>query len=133
MGSILRLAGAALLPAVLAAAVPPEKSWALAASAILAERNGDRHDLLEGRPRTPENIAYAFRLLRRSWSVADRNQLLDALHDVRETGYRQYFTRLGKLAELNRNYTPKDFEMNRIMGDIVDLVAERYGVAAAVS
>ena len=32
-----------------------------------------------------------------------------------------------------RVYTPKDFEVSRIMGDIVDLVAERYGVAAAVS
>ena len=29
-----------------------------------------------------------------------------------------------------RVYTPKDFEINRIMGDIVDLVAERNGVAA---
>jgi (2R)-ethylmalonyl-CoA mutase len=27
-------------------------------------------------------------------------------------------------------YTPKDFELNRIMGDIVELVAERSGVAA---
>jgi hypothetical protein len=27
-------------------------------------------------------------------------------------------------------YTPKDFEVSRIMGDIVDLVAERHGVAA---
>jgi ethylmalonyl-CoA mutase len=30
-----------------------------------------------------------------------------------------------------RVYTPKDFEISRIMGDIVDLVAERNGVAAA--
>ena len=30
-----------------------------------------------------------------------------------------------------RVYTPKDFEVSRIMGDIVDLVAERHGVAAA--
>jgi ethylmalonyl-CoA mutase len=33
-------------------------------------------------------------------------------------------------AGVARVYTPKDFEVNRIMGDIVDLVAERYGVAA---
>jgi (2R)-ethylmalonyl-CoA mutase len=31
-----------------------------------------------------------------------------------------------------RVYTPKDFEINRIMGDIVDLVAERHGAAATV-
>jgi ethylmalonyl-CoA mutase len=30
-----------------------------------------------------------------------------------------------------RVYTPKDFEISRIMGDIVDLVAERHGVASA--
>jgi (2R)-ethylmalonyl-CoA mutase len=30
-----------------------------------------------------------------------------------------------------RVYTPKDFEINRIMGDIVDLIAERNGIAAA--
>jgi (2R)-ethylmalonyl-CoA mutase len=36
-------------------------------------------------------------------------------------------------AGVARVYTPKDFEVSRIMGDIVDLVAERYGVAAAVS
>jgi (2R)-ethylmalonyl-CoA mutase len=33
-------------------------------------------------------------------------------------------------AGVSRVYTPKDFEVSRIMGDIVDLVAERYGVAA---
>jgi ethylmalonyl-CoA mutase len=30
-----------------------------------------------------------------------------------------------------RVYTPKDFEISRIMGDIVELVAERNGVATA--
>jgi (2R)-ethylmalonyl-CoA mutase len=34
-------------------------------------------------------------------------------------------------AGVARVYTPKDFEVTRIMGDIVDLVAERHGVAAA--
>jgi ethylmalonyl-CoA mutase len=34
-------------------------------------------------------------------------------------------------AGVDRIYTPKDFEISRIMGDIVDLVAERNGVAAA--
>jgi ethylmalonyl-CoA mutase len=33
-------------------------------------------------------------------------------------------------AGVARVYTPKDFEVTRIMGDIVDLVAERHGVAA---
>jgi (2R)-ethylmalonyl-CoA mutase len=35
-------------------------------------------------------------------------------------------------AGVARVYTPKDFEVSRIMGDIVDLVAERNGVAATV-
>jgi (2R)-ethylmalonyl-CoA mutase len=36
-------------------------------------------------------------------------------------------------AGVSRVYTPKDFEVTRIMGDIVELVAERHGVAATVS
>jgi (2R)-ethylmalonyl-CoA mutase len=34
-------------------------------------------------------------------------------------------------AGIARVYTPKDFEINRIMGDITDLIAEHNGVAAA--
>jgi (2R)-ethylmalonyl-CoA mutase len=34
---------------------------------------------------------------------------------------------------IQRVYTPKDFEISRIMGDIVDLVAERNGVTAAAA
>ncbi len=36
-------------------------------------------------------------------------------------------------AGVARVYTPKDFEITRIMGDIVDLVAERNGVAATAA
>jgi (2R)-ethylmalonyl-CoA mutase len=36
-----------------------------------------------------------------------------------------------RAAGVARVYTPKDFEVSRIMGDIVDLVAERNGVVAA--
>ncbi|MFL5825668.1 MAG: methylmalonyl-CoA mutase family protein [Thermoleophilaceae bacterium] len=32
-----------------------------------------------------------------------------------------------------RVYTPKDFEITRIMGDVVDLVAERHGAAASAA
>jgi (2R)-ethylmalonyl-CoA mutase len=34
-------------------------------------------------------------------------------------------------AGVARVYTPKDFELSRIMGDIVEIVAERAGIAAA--
>jgi hypothetical protein len=33
-------------------------------------------------------------------------------------------------ARVARVYTPKDFDVSRIMGDIVDVVAEHHGVAA---
>jgi (2R)-ethylmalonyl-CoA mutase len=36
-------------------------------------------------------------------------------------------------AGVARVYTPKDFEVNRIMGDIVDLVAERHAATAATA
>jgi len=38
-----------------------------------------------------------------------------------------------RAAGVARIYTPKDFEVSRIMGDIVDLVAERHGVAAGAA
>ena len=34
-------------------------------------------------------------------------------------------------AGVARVYTPKDFQVSAIMGDIVDLVAQHHGVAAA--
>jgi len=34
---------------------------------------------------------------------------------------------------VQRVYTPKDFEISRIIADIVDLVAERNGVTAAAA
>jgi (2R)-ethylmalonyl-CoA mutase len=34
-------------------------------------------------------------------------------------------------AGVARVYTPQDFEVSRIIGDIVDLVAEHHGVTAA--
>ncbi len=34
-------------------------------------------------------------------------------------------------AGVARVYTPKDFEISRIMGDVVELVAEHHGVAVA--
>jgi len=36
-------------------------------------------------------------------------------------------------AGVARVYTPKDFQVTRIMGDIVELVAERYGVAVSAA
>jgi (2R)-ethylmalonyl-CoA mutase len=36
-------------------------------------------------------------------------------------------------AGVDRVYTPKDFEISRIMGDIVELVAERHGVTATAA
>jgi (2R)-ethylmalonyl-CoA mutase len=38
-----------------------------------------------------------------------------------------------RAAGVARVYTPKDFEITRIMGDLVDLVAEHHGAAAAAA
>jgi hypothetical protein len=73
-----------------------QQKWALAASAILAQRNGDRHDLLAGRERTPDNIQYAHRLLAGSWGVRNRRELIDALRSLRETGMRAEFDAFGR-------------------------------------
>jgi (2R)-ethylmalonyl-CoA mutase len=34
---------------------------------------------------------------------------------------------------VSRVYTPKDFEVSRIMGDVVELVAEHFQVAAGAA
>src|SRR5262245_32753853 len=114
---------AALARCALAQEPVDPKQWALAASAILHQRNGDRHDLLGGRELNPENAAYARELLGGSWQARDRQALENALEWVRESGQRGEFNRFGRMAvagmepgpdpdrrrkfEIARSYYPK--------------------------
>jgi Protein of unknown function (DUF1266) len=72
-----------------------QKEWALAVSALLTERNGGRHDLLAGYPRTSASVADTRRLLREWWGVRGRRDLLGTLHWLEEGGHRKGFEQLG--------------------------------------
>lgn len=108
-----------------ATAESDQQKWALAASAILAQRNGDKHDLLGGRERTPDNINYARRLLAGSWGVRNRQGLIDTLRDLRETGWRAEFTRLGTMSTVSPSFT-RDPDNRRRM-EIVAAFYPKFG------
>jgi hypothetical protein len=79
-----------------------QKGWALAASAVLWERNGDRHDLLAGRELTEANRHSSQRLLEESWGVRTREDLLGSLLWIHSGGHRQRFQQFGqRLAALS--------------------------------
>lgn len=72
-----------------------QKSWALATSAILFERNRDSHELLAGAPRTDWYANRIRELLSESWGIRTRADLLDTLEWLARSGHRAQFDRLG--------------------------------------
>jgi hypothetical protein len=76
-----------------------QKTWALATSAVLTERNRQRHDLLGGDERTEKNISERKRGLSQWWSVNSRADLFAMLKWLEEGGHRQNFEELGAFAE----------------------------------
>lgn len=71
-----------------------QKSWALATSAILFERNRDSHELLAGAPRTDFHVQRTRELLSEWWGVETRADLLDTLRWLERGGHRARFNRL---------------------------------------
>ena len=72
-----------------------QKSWALATSAILFERNRESHELLAGAPRTDGHIQRTRELLSEWWGVRSRADLLGTLQWLGTSGHRADFERLG--------------------------------------
>ncbi len=72
------------------------KSWALATTAILAERNSMRHDTLCGADRAKEDISGWKRLLSEWWDINDRQDLLNTLRWIEDEGHRALFDEMGK-------------------------------------
>src|ERR1051326_356709 len=78
----------------LAARCRSPKTWALATTGLLTERNQGRHDLLGGGERTDSNVSEKQQLLRDWWNVTDRSSLLAALRWIDEEGRRREFERM---------------------------------------
>lgn len=68
-----------------------QQMWALATSGILTEANGERHDMLGGCERTPENIRVGNQGLSEWWGINSRADLLEALSWIENGGHRRGF------------------------------------------
>lgn len=73
----------------------PAQRWALAASAMLGEWNGDRHDLLGGVTTTELSILRSQQLLKTDWGVSSRDDLFVVLAWLDQEGHRKRFEELG--------------------------------------
>jgi len=101
---MVRLTAVALVMGLLASshaaradeALSLQQSWALAAGAMLTERNGERHDSLAGTNRTERDAEQVRGLLRQWWGVRDRASLLSSLDWLEATGHRNDFEVLGQ-------------------------------------
>jgi hypothetical protein len=63
-----------------------QKEWGLAVSAVLTERNGGRHDILEEYVRTPAGVVKTKRVLQEWWGVRNRKDLLETLQWLDDDG-----------------------------------------------
>jgi hypothetical protein len=70
-------------------------AWALAATAITFEFNGDRHDLLSGRVASPDAQESERKMLLQWWDVNSRVELFQALTWLQLQGHRTDFAELG--------------------------------------
>ena len=120
-------------------ALSPQRAWALAAAALLTERNGEFHDRLAGSHLTAREAEQARRLLRQWWGVNDRASLLDSLGWIQKTGHREKFARTGKqLAALTpderRALDAKrrnDVDFNQMLG-VVEMHYARLGAKSLI-
>jgi len=72
-----------------------QKEWALAASAVLTERNHQRHDTLAGVALNDQQRQFSRQTLQAWWNVGSRDELLAALAWIDQGGHRQEFAALG--------------------------------------
>ena len=75
------------------------KAWAVATTAILTYRNGDRVDILSPNERTPANVEQTRKILHDWWGVDTRIDLDHSLEFLESGGHRKQFQRLGSMPE----------------------------------
>jgi Protein of unknown function (DUF1266) len=72
--------------------------WPLAASAIIAQRNGDRHDLLGGHEFSLESTSHANSVLFDAWDIKTRDDLFGVLRELRLNGDHALFAQFASFA-----------------------------------
>jgi TPR repeat protein len=89
-----------------------KKYWPLAASALVMELNGRRHDLLGGQMPTPENVRSELWNLYCWWGVISRDSLLEQLDWLEKEGHRKGFEEIARMAD-----SMTDAERDKLMSD----------------
>lgn len=111
-------------------AKPTARSWALATTAILAERNAMRHDTLCGSERTEDSIRKWKEGLSDWWNVNNRKDLLNTLRWIEDGGHRNEFEKMGKdISSMTDDQIKKLLaraELNEEVKHRVLLVQKRY-------
>jgi hypothetical protein len=73
-----------------------QKEWGLAASALLTELNREHHDTLAGVTITEERKIHNRQRMETWWGIQSRQDLLNTLAWLDETGHRRMFAALGE-------------------------------------
>lgn len=107
-----------------------QKTWALATSAVLTERNRQRHDVLGGDERTEKNVSERKRTMSQWWDINGRADLFAVLKWLEEGGHRQHFEELGAFVE---SLSPEQYRqlkvktsLNREASDQLAMVEKHY-------
>ena len=105
------------------------KAWALATAAILFQANGERHDILAGVERSPENIKEQKESVADSWGIYNKQDLLEVLDGLDKGGHRKHFEALGtyvmSLSDSTRNILIKLQTTDQDRNEI-DVVMKHY-------
>ena len=72
------------------------RAWALATTALLTYRNGDRLDMLSPNARNDSSVAQTRSLLREWWEIDNRSDLLQVLEWLEREGHRVEFQKGGQ-------------------------------------
>jgi hypothetical protein len=95
------------IPKKMKIATESQKAWALAASAVLTERNGQRHDLLGEAEPTDAIIIDTKKLMYDAWGIANRQDLFNVLRWIDEKGHRIEFEKAGSSIS---SFSPRQYE-----------------------
>ena len=96
---------------VSAVPLPEARAWALGCSAVLMERNHDRHDMLLPCVKSPAAVAGWKESLDRWWGVRSSADLMDSLKWIEEEGHRTRFQQYGKFLQSLSNEEYQDLLM----------------------
>lgn len=111
--------------------VTKQREWALGCSAVLIERNHDRHDLLGTGIRTERNIEKMKEFLKTSgWDINNRGDLLENLKWIEDEGHRIKFDKLAKYLQTSNpqeyKQVLKDYEKNPNAQHKIKITKEYY-------